>query len=283
MRAVLVSARWATLAAVVALTASNANADVKVSFTCTTTSATSPVDAPCALKDEYGESFATGIATQTVLKGYASASGTANTFSSPGGGVELAAYDRVTLRSLGLEGLMGEYTIQFYPTWTLKALAGDPQRTLAGAYAQFDFTARGFLSTTPSIVGSGMRYESYSVGYQSAYQSGGFNGQTAVSLGAPMIITLNAPFGDPFDIEMLLRISAGAVRQGAAEVAANNSVYWGGITKVTYQGRDVDYTVESLSGTDYRTSALPVPEASTLALMLAGLMLVFVFGYRKLK
>ncbi len=55
---------------------------------------------------------------------------------------------------------------------------------------------------------------------------------------------------------------------------AGNSIYWDGIADVTWNGESVPYTIRSASGSNYRDSfaptAQPVPEPSTLLLLLAA-------------
>ena len=59
---------------------------------------------------------------------------------------------------------------------------------------------------------------------------------------------------------------------GAATLTAMNSLDWGGIVGVTFEGAPVlDYTVTSESGTDWTKNYAPVPEPATGALTLAGL------------
>ena len=49
------------------------------------------------------------------------------------------------------------------------------------------------------------------------------------------------------------------------------SAYWGGIASVTVDGEAVAFGVSSASGTDYRSSLIPVPEPASAALLLLGL------------
>lgn len=71
-------------------------------------------------------------------------------------------------------------------------------------------------------------------------------------------------------------LTGAAYQSSSAFVDAANSAYWGGISVFTSDGAEVsDYSLESLSGTDWRQSFVPeataVPEPETYALMLAGL------------
>ena len=85
-------------------------------------------------------------------------------------------------------------------------------------------------------------------------------------------------FGQEFGLSLLLETSAFApasVSNSVWDADAANSLYWDGIARVTdRQGNDLEYSISSLSGTDYRTSLVPtapIPEPQTYALMLAGL------------
>ena len=49
------------------------------------------------------------------------------------------------------------------------------------------------------------------------------------------------------------------------------SAYWGGIASVTVDGEAVAFGVSAASGTDYRSSLIPVPEPASAALLLLGL------------
>lgn len=75
---------------------------------------------------------------------------------------------------------------------------------------------------------------------------------------------------------------SGAPIDGAtasASAAFGHTLYWGGISSLTVDGVEYSgYDLVSASGTDYRLSTAPVPEAGTAAMMLAGMAVV---GWRQ--
>lgn len=90
-------------------------------------------------------------------------------------------------------------------------------------------------------------------------------------------------FGQAFELgmrtEAVLQTGVGlqaADSGGSASMLfdAGNSIYWDGIADVTWNGESVPYTIRSASGSNYRSSfaptAQPVPEPSTLLLLLAA-------------
>lgn len=74
--------------------------------------------------------------------------------------------------------------------------------------------------------------------------------------------------------------SGGTATAGAA---FSNTVYWSGIESLSVDGASFagPYAVTSASGADYRFSTAPVPEGSTMGMMLLGLGLLGAFKARR--
>ncbi|MBY0234150.1 MAG: PEP-CTERM sorting domain-containing protein [Burkholderiaceae bacterium] len=86
-------------------------------------------------------------------------------------------------------------------------------------------------------------------------------------------------------LTMIVDAQGSVSSQGSATAGAafGNTVYWSGIESLKVDGATFsgDYTVTSASGANYRFSTSPVPESSTLGMMLAGLALLAAFKLRK--
>jgi hypothetical protein len=96
-------------------------------------------------------------------------------------------------------------------------------------------------------------------------------------------LTVKVPilFGKEYGLTVTLSnvVSSGSNYLGGSSsfINASNSAYWGGVQYVTNSlGEQVDFTVSSLSGTDYSQSFVPapVPEPETYAMLIAGLAVV---------
>lgn len=111
-------------------------------------------------------------------------------------------------------------------------------------------------------------------------------GEIPTTSDAPVMqLVVSAPieFGESFPVGVVLAAFgqsgiAGIERWSSTYVDAGNSLYWGGIVSMQdINGNDVDYTLTSLSGTDYTRSFVPtqndgtVPAPGVGALLLAGL------------
>jgi hypothetical protein len=76
-------------------------------------------------------------------------------------------------------------------------------------------------------------------------------------------------------LTMIVNAQSNVSGEGTATAGAlfGNTVYWSGISSFNVNGAAFtgDYTVTSASGADYRFSTSPVPETSTLSMLLAGL------------
>lgn len=90
-------------------------------------------------------------------------------------------------------------------------------------------------------------------------------------------------FNQPFQISLELIGISGAsgdstAASGSSILEAMHSLDWAGIQQVSVDGRTVDYSLWSESGTDWNQSFAPVPEPETWALLLAGLAFLGVAG-----
>lgn len=88
--------------------------------------------------------------------------------------------------------------------------------------------------------------------------------------------TIRFEFGVPFDISMDFTVFSYVLAVGIAEsfsrIDSQNSFDWAGIESVTFNGDAVPFTLTSASGTDWTQSFAPIPEPSTYALMLLGIL-----------
>ncbi len=106
-----------------------------------------------------------------------------------------------------------------------------------------------------------------------------------------VIFSTNVTLGTAFEFGMFARVIAGNASTSLdslfseATVDFSNTISWGGITGVKVGGVDVDYTLGSASGIDWRQPfATAVPEPEAYALLLAGLgLLGFAARCKKLK
>jgi hypothetical protein len=109
------------------------------------------------------------------------------------------------------------------------------------------------------------------------------NNNVDVGFYDPVEATIDFIFGQSFFIDAQLNASASSGSAQAdgstnlARINADNSAYWGGISSVTYNGVAVDYSLSSLSGTDWRQSMAPnspasVPEPNGVALVGLGIL-----------
>lgn len=131
--------------------------------------------------------------------------------------------------------------------------------TFAGTNTTFSFHASqatdGFSVVTGSVDGD-----------EGFYPLGSFEREALVEAGAPIALRAS----------VRVQVNAGAedVLAGFSAVSLG-TLYWAGITSVTsLDGAPVDYTLTSLSGTDYRQSVSAIPEPSAWLLLLIGLAVV---------
>jgi hypothetical protein len=86
-------------------------------------------------------------------------------------------------------------------------------------------------------------------------------------------------------LTLIVEAQSTLTSQGSAGAGAQfgNTVYWSGIDSFTVNGVPFAgaYAVTSASGANYRVSTSPVPESSTLAMLLSGLALLSYLGVRR--
>jgi hypothetical protein len=149
----------------------------------------------------------------------------------------------------------------------------------ANSSVQYSLTGGGIEYSERFLIGSNGYVEnvnSYSGGYEAIF-SDLSSGDTFRKQ-----VTIFIPFTSGVQFSLSSDLYCGAVAvQAQARCDAGNSVYWAGISDVLdMSGTSIqDWSIESVSGTDYARSFVPdptsvpssVPEPESMAILLAGL------------
>lgn len=153
------------------------------------------------------------------------------------------------------------------------------------AYSDGDFPrARAEWRLSHSISG-GVEYRSLTLNSIATNDGHGESAITATVNGEPgnpygdhvliALVALNSTAYLSFDVfgQQGLEGWWGSGSSGSASYDLGNSIYWGGISQVTtLDGKPLDVTISSSSGTDYFKSYIPaVPEPASVSLVMAGM------------
>ena len=197
--------------------------------------------------------------------------------------------DTLTFSSPGMSGQAGFVTVTLNYDWTMSAGSGGSSVTRADVV--FGLTLDPAADSFVRIVSEGIHRvcsptcnDTHSPSTLYSYDPVHYTFVPIAPAGAaPGSISFAVPivFGGTYtsDVELDVLVAALGLDGGAesdASVDASHSLHWGGISDVTdADGRSVEYTLQSGSGTDYvHAITQAVPEPQTYALMLAGLILL---------
>jgi hypothetical protein len=183
-------------------------------------------------------------------------------------------------------GRAGRLTAYLVVTGDVTASVGP---SFSQAYAAFSVAGTSVTPVGGFDVSTGCQF---SAGYCTYTSAGGYNGWAdgTRSFGS-RTIALDVPFvyGTPFEIGFSVFAKAFAQGISFTDVqtftqadgvsAFGHTVVWGGIDGIFLGGTQIEsYVIESGSGTDFRFAdgsvTTPVPEASSAAMLLAGLALL---------
>lgn len=229
----------------------------------------------CTYADALGDYDAHGSAGYGVLKAYAREVSRSATDVSTGSASTFRDY--LTIDSPGLTGTVGTALGSFvfpYPVFDVSA-------NEVGTVAMSHVTASFSVWTSAGLVHQQTRdilvdQRSYLPGIiETHITDNSLDGTQKVDFRSPMKSRWRFTFGQPFLIHGSL--AAGARGSGGNQFAiadAAHSLYWDGID-VSVNDQSVNYSVLSQSGTDWSISMAPIPEPSTLSLVLFGSITVF--------
>ena len=182
----------------------------------------------------------------------------------------------ITLSAPGMEGQAGRLTATFLLDYSLIATAPD-----SIAYLHF---SGGVGRSAGNLVLSAL-HDGTTQFLGGTYEINDALGYRRLPEGgvSAMSITSDFIWGQAFNVDyrMLVQAQAYGPLAASAIVDASHSAYWGGLSAVSAGGQMVtDYSVTSESGADYSRSfapgqgPTPVPEPTTISLMLAGAYLI---------
>lgn len=196
----------------------------------------------CSISDDSGTALASASAKYGILGASGNSSNSGRRLSVGGSGHAFFS-DSLTIHSPGLDGQIGTVKFLLLPKWTL----GVTTKGIAQAALTFD--TQGARKNTYSL--------RKAVRTESSYTETALNDSVAVPYESPMTGTIEVTFGDSFTISANLNIVANAGLFGSSLANAANTVRWGGITSVKFDGVDVAYSVSSVSGTDWNRAFIP--------------------------
>lgn len=163
---------------------------------------------------------------------------------------------------------------------TQGAGAADIQAVFFSSYGNHNLSQTDGIVSRHSDAGIVVQTESWGMIDNAAVPSGAALGYHLFSI--PFV------FNQAFSFSLELRghsyaQGSGEGASGSSFLEAMHSFDWAGIKQVSVDGRAVDYTLWSESGTDWNQSFAPVPEPETWALMLAGLAFLGFAGRHRLR
>lgn len=239
---------------------------------CHSSGITSSTTTGCSVSGSWGTAVGTSSAGNGVLKGSSIAT---NNGSFAGVLINSSTttrfIDSLTVNSQGLSGKVGTITVALAPTSVLSSVNGN-NSGINGGYVSVGFDALSGVDSTGSLRLS-------SLGVEATFS--GNNDGVAVPFGQRMTATWSFRFGEPFTIRGTLITFAQAQIAGSAQADASHSVYWDGITSVSFGGQAVGYDVTSTSGTDWARSMVPVPEPGSALLLAIGLAAIVTRTHRE--
>ena len=223
----------------------------------------------------FGHGSALAIAGDGFVKAYGEGSAygwSSEGWTATGGGSGSARFvENLTFSSAAHAGMPGQVTVA--------ALFDAALHSFGLATASTSFSLR--VGNTNGIVFAQIQSEGIPVFSQ--IQVNDAMGPRVLPYANVGSLTFNFTWGDTLQIVMDL-LAAGNTKNAltvvsGAEADAAHSGYWGGILSATAGGVAItDYSVLSATGVDYRNSfavAAPVPEPESVALLAAGLLMVW--------
>lgn len=229
-----------------------------------------------AVGDAYGSASTLGIAEYGILKGTATATGSAEPYGRYRAISAASFIDQLVFSSQGSDGQTGYMSADIVFDRTLSN-----HGSAVDGYA----TAQLFAGTN---LGSGSYWETLALAPWgcvpevhdpcSLQLTSGLDGSIEQKSATVFSVTLPVVFGKVTNLQVAFELSAMAEywqAQSTWTADASHSVYWGGITSVTdSSGQSLEFTISSASGTDWTKNYAPVPEPTTWALILAGFAVV---------
>lgn len=187
----------------------------------------------------------------------------------------MASYDDyLTLKNARLTGQTGRVTFAYYLNYSGAVGANDGGFSNGSvsfaAYSGYDYTW--FLDYARTDGDGGDTF------IESVDPDHASNRVYGVGPQSFIYLTTSFVWGSAIYNRVDLSVDAAKAGLSSFDFDAGHSGYWAGITSITTGGVDIkDYTIESLSGTDYSTSFAPqaaIPEPATLATFVFGLALL---------